>query len=182
MTNEQLLVQALKSGSEAAFAELYDRYSALILGVVCRFVQDREDAENIMQDCFVKVWHHMGDYAPEKGRLATWLISIARNAALDFTRSKYFLQRSKNQNIDLLVDTEWEFYTTQIPEETIGLRQLVDRLEATQREILESMYFDGLTQQEIADQTGIPLGTIKTRTRAGLRQLRTYFGDGYEQG
>ncbi len=177
MTHEQALVHALQNGSEAAFEELYDRYSALVLGIIFRIVRDREEAENLLQDCFVKVWHRIGDYAPEKGRLATWLIRIAHNAAIDFTRSKYFSQMSKNQDLDLLVYNEGETLAHSVSVETIGLRQLVEQLDPAQREIVEWMYFEGFTQQEIADRTGIPLGTVKTRARAGLLQLKSYFGD-----
>ncbi len=169
------LADRLKAGDESAFAELYDGYSAMIYGVIGRIVTDKEEAANLLQDCFVKIWRNIGSFDPKKGRLATWLINIARNTAIDFTRSKYFSQKRKNQNLDILVGSETAKSATQFSVDTLGLRQLVDKLSPTCREIIEWMYFHGYTQQEIADNFGIPLGTVKSRTRLALKELRSYF-------
>ena len=172
---ETSLVAHLQTGDETAFAELYDRYSALLFGVITRIVSDREDAANLLQDCFVKIWRNIETYDPTKSRLATWLINVARNTAIDFTRSKYFSQKRKNQNLDYFVDAETARSATQPLVETLGLRQLVNKLTPVCREVIEWMYFDGYTQQEIANNFGIPLGTVKSRTRLALKELRTYF-------
>ena len=169
------LVAHLKQGDEAAFAELYDSYSAMLYGVITRIVSDKGDAANLLQDCFIKIWTNISSYDPTKGRFATWLINVARNTAIDFTRSKYFSQKRKNHNLDYLVCAETPSAATRISVETLGLRQLVDKLTPVCREVIEWMYFDGYTQQEIADNFGIPLGTVKSRTRLALKELRTYF-------
>ena len=172
---EMDLVSMLQSGKEEAFGKLYDNYSALMFGTIVRIVGERREAENLLQDCFVKVWQHIGRYDFEKGRLATWLINIARNTAIDFTRSKYFSQKSKNQNLDFLVSSDAPRSATVFAVETLGLRQLVDKLTPVCREVIEWMYFDGYTQQEIAENFGIPLGTVKSRTRLAIKELRANF-------
>jgi RNA polymerase sigma-70 factor, ECF subfamily len=172
---ERQLVPMLIAGEEEAFTLLYDSYSAMLFGVITRIVDDPQDAQNLLQDCFVKIWKNMASFDAEKGRLATWMISIARNTALDFTRSKYFSQKRKNQNVDDLVLPLEERISIRQEEDTIGLRQLVDKLPASCREVIEWMYFEGYTQQEIAENFNIPLGTVKTRTRIALRELRNAF-------
>ena len=173
--NETQLIERLKTGGDAAYAELYDRYAAMLYGVTLRIVNDQEDAENILQDTFVKIWNNIATYDASKGRLATWLLNIARNTAIDFTRSKVFAQRQRNQNIDNLVSSTAKQPATTIDTDTIGLRQIVAHLSKNYREIIEGLYFDGYTQQEIADNFNIPLGTVKTRTRMALKELRTHF-------
>ena len=174
-TQDMELVELLKAGNKEAFAVLYDSYSALLFGVIVRIVKDSVDAENLLQDCFIKVWQYAERYDPEKGRLATWLINIARNTAIDFTRSKYFSQKRKNQNLENLVLTEQAASAQTLPVETLGLRQIVEKLTPAYRNIIEWMYFEGYTQQEIAGNFGIPLGTVKTRTRLALKELRNYY-------
>jgi RNA polymerase sigma-70 factor (ECF subfamily) len=172
---ETELIPRLKSGDEIAFADLYDAYAGLIFGTIVRIVGDRREAENLLQDCFIKIWQHIGNYDPLKGRLATWLINIARNMAIDFTRSKYFSQQRKNQSLENLVLAEPENRASRVPEETVGLRQLVKKLSPGCQEVIEWMYFEGFTQQEIADNFGIPLGTVKSRTRLALKELRSFY-------
>ncbi|MCC6724745.1 MAG: sigma-70 family RNA polymerase sigma factor [Saprospiraceae bacterium] len=168
-------VPMLKSGDEQAFALLYDNYSALLFGTILRIVGEQKDAENLLQDCFVKIWQNIERYDPEKGRLATWIINIARNLAIDFKRSKYYAQTQKNQSFNNLVGQDMPHAITQPNTELIGLRQLVEKLPTSCREVIEWMYFEGMTQQEISDAFGIPLGTVKSRNRLAIKHLRAYF-------
>jgi RNA polymerase sigma-70 factor, ECF subfamily len=146
-TEEMDLVNQLQQGDDSAYAVLYDRYAPMLFGIIYRIVPDKKEAENLLQDCFVKIWNHITSYDPERGALATWLINIARNTAIDFTRSKYFSQKNKNQNIDNLVHIGSGWSTPAVPVETLGLRNLVDKLNPAYRQIIEWMYFDGYTQQ-----------------------------------
>jgi len=175
MEFQDQLVLTLRSGDGNAFAHLYDSYAPALFGIIYRIIDDEKEAENLLQDCFVKIWQNIHRYDPEKGRLATWLFNIARNTAIDFRRSKYFNQKQKNQNIGNLVggDIDQPYSIPVI--DTLGLRQLVERLTPVCREVIEWMYFEGYTQQEIADQKGIPLGTVKSRTRLALKELRAYY-------
>ena len=169
------LVALLIEGDEEAFARVYDNYSNLLYGIIVRIVADRRDAENLLQDCFVKIWQNAAKYNAEKGKLVTWLINIARNTAIDFTRSRYYSQKNKNQTIDNLVHTVAASPAFNVPVDTMGLRQLVAKLAPACRQVIEWMYFEGYTQQEIADNFNIPLGTVKLRARTAMKELRQYF-------
>ena len=175
MQSQTELILELQSGDENAFAILYDSYSAVLFGIICRIVDDKREAENLLQDCFVKVWQNISRYDPEKGRLATWLFNIARNTAIDFTRSKYFNQKQKNQNMENFVGEDIVHTVTLPLIDTLGLKQLVEKLTPVCREVIEWMYFEGYTQQEIAEEKGIPLGTVKSRTRLAMKELRAYY-------
>jgi RNA polymerase sigma-70 factor, ECF subfamily len=167
------LLESLRRGDAQSYEILCDRYAALLFGAITRLVTDDTDAENLLQDCFVKIWRSIDSFDATKGRFATWLINIARNTAIDFTRSKYYAQRRKNQPLENLVSSE----VREMPMATdaIGLKQLVDNLPKPYQEIIDWIYFQGYTQQEIADEFQIPLGTVKTRTRAALQALRKLF-------
>jgi RNA polymerase sigma-70 factor, ECF subfamily len=169
------LIAGLQQGSEEAYHYLVDRYSAMLFGVIGRIVHEKEDAENILQDAFVKIWMNIERYDASKGRLATWMLNVARNTAIDFTRSKLYAQRSKNHNIENNVGFETDSLKTHIAVDSIGLKQVVEALPVQFREIIEWMYFEGFTQQEISENFGIPLGTVKTRTRMALTALRKSF-------
>lgn len=169
------LVLRLQAGEDAAFSDLCDRYTDLLMGIIFKIVRDESMAENVLQDCFVKVWKYVQNYDSSKGSLATWLINIARNAAIDFTRSKYYSQKFKNQSIDQFVSSSRDISDFSDTSDTIGLSQIVRMLAPQYQEIIDCLYFKGYTQQEIADEFAIPLGTVKTRTRSALAELRKYY-------
>jgi RNA polymerase sigma-70 factor, ECF subfamily len=173
--DQETLIRLLKNGDDKAYEYLYDHYSSTLLGIIIKFVSKQDEAENLLQDCFLKIWRYIASYDSEKGSLATWLINIARNTAIDYTRSRQFSKDRKNQNIENLVYSEGQSLSTRIPDECIGLRELVNKLDRDCKQILEWMYFYGYTQQEIADEFNIPLGTVKTRARNGLKELRRMF-------
>lgn len=173
--SDEALLMLLKEGNNSGYALLYDRFGAMIYGVIKRIVVVEEDAENLLQDCFVKIWRNASQYDVNKGKLATWLLNIARNTAIDFTRSKVFSQRQKNQSLDILVNPTIDIEGLATVTDTIGLRRMVQMLSPQCREVIEWMYFEGYTQQEISDNFGLPLGTVKTRARTGLIELRKYF-------
>ena len=174
-TTEPNLIALLQNGDNDGYEKLYDNYSPMLFGIICRIVGNNEDAENLLQDCFIKIWRNIQQYDAAKGRFATWLINIARNTAIDFTRSKVYIHRLKNQTVDNIVSYRQEL-TTALHTDAIGLRQIVvNTLTPQCREVIEWMYFEGYTQQEISEIFNIPLGTVKTRARMGLIALREYF-------
>jgi len=160
-----------KMGAEA----LYDMYSASLYGVIVRIVIDTAVAEDVLQESFVKIWQSFSSYSPEKGRLFTWMVNIARNLSIDKIRSKDFKNQTKNQELENNVTFIDEQKNTVYKPELLGIRDLVQKLKPEQKSILDLVYFKGYTHVEAADELGIPLGTIKTRLRMAIQQLRKSF-------
>lgn len=164
-------VERLKGGEQSAYSELYDRYGQAIFNVILETTHSESDTENLVQDTFVKIWRNIHRYEASKGRLFTWLVIIARRVALDFVRSNYFLEKKKIQNDENAVTISSPASEMQRLE-YLGLESAVKKLEPHLRQVIDFQYFMGYTQQEVADETGLPLGTVKTRTRAALLFLR----------
>jgi RNA polymerase sigma-70 factor, ECF subfamily len=173
---ETELIQILQTGSEEAFDILYQNYSAAIFGVIIRVVQNRELAEDITQETFIKIWNNFSAFDASKGKLYTWMLNIARNNSIDALRSKQEKMAQQNQELENSVYTIDQQNHSKMSEETIGLKSLVNQLPEEQREIVEKMYFLGYSQSEISKDFGIPLGTVKTRARQAISKLRTIFG------
>ena len=166
---------ALQRRENIAAEALYDMYSASLFGVIVRIVNDETLAEDILQDTFVKIWNSFSSYSTEKGRLFTWMANIARNLAIDKIRSKDFKNQTKNQELENNVTFIDEQRNTVYKPELLGVKDLVEQLKPEQKSILNLVYFKGYTHVEAADELGVPLGTIKTRLRTAIAQLRKYF-------
>jgi RNA polymerase sigma factor (sigma-70 family) len=158
-----------------ALSYLYDNYSASLYGVVIRIVKSEEQAEEILQDAFLKYWNRFGEYDEKKGKLFTWMVNIARNLAIDKIRSKENKERGKTDGISDNVYLSDHSYSEKNKPEFIGVREMLNVLSAEQKELLELMYFQGYTQSEISEEYGIPLGTVKTRIRSAVSRLRGMF-------
>lgn len=160
-----------KIGVEA----LYDMYSASLYGVILRIVNETNLAEDILQETFVKIWNSFSSYSTDKGRLFTWMVNIARNLSIDKIRSKDFRNQNKNQDIENTVHSIDEQKSTVYKPELLGIKDLVETLKPEQKLILDLVYFKGYTHVEAADELGIPLGTVKTRLRTAIMELRKHF-------
>lgn len=174
LTEEQLVL-SLKNREKIAIEALYDMYSASLYGIISRIITDTAIAEDVLQETFVKIWHSFSSYSAEKGRLFTWMANIARNLAIDKIRSKDFKNQNKNQDIENTVTFIDEQRNTVYKPELMGIKDLLETLKPEQKSIIDLVYFKGYTHVEAADELGIPLGTIKTRLRMGIQQLRKYF-------
>lgn len=166
---------ALRNREKIAVEALYDMYSSSLYGVIVRIIIDTDTAEDVLQDTFVKIWHSFSSYSAEKGRLFTWMVNIARNLAIDKIRSKDFKNHNKNQELENNVTFIDEQRNTVYNPELLGIKDLVGTLKPDQKSILDLVYFKGYTHVEAADELGIPLGTIKTRLRTAVLQLRKHF-------
>jgi RNA polymerase sigma factor (sigma-70 family) len=171
---EAELVTLLKQRDNHSYTYLYDHYSGALYTVILQIVPDRDIASDVLQDVFVNAWRRIDQYDNSKGRLFTWLLNIARNAAIDMVRSKGY---QKNQQIRELpndvngIDTG---NSLKLNIDNIGLRKVLNNLKEDQRVLVDMAYFKGYTQDEIAKELNLPLGTVKTRIRTALIQLRTY--------
>lgn len=171
------LIALVAQRDEAALAALYDRYSRLAFSVALRVVGQRQLAEEITIDAFQNIWQAAATFRPNRGRFATWLMSVARHRAIDELRrlgvrpegSAIGLEQgiadgaTRSDSVEELVDLD---------ERREAVREALADLPEPQRLALELAYFGGLTQQEIADRLRTPLGTVKTRMRMGLQKLR----------
>ncbi len=153
------------------FNLLYDQFTPVVFGVCHKFVSNREAAEDLVQETFIKVWKNISQFDPDKSSFSTWLLNIARYTAIDYLRSKSYKQQLKNQNLE---NSEYQYEKPAISylEERAELQGLIETLEYKYRIVLELIYFTGYTQEETAELLNIPLGTVKTRTRFAIQTLR----------
>ena len=163
----------LRNRDNKAFAYLYDNYAAALNSIVLQIVSDTELANDVLQEVFVNIWRRIEQYDAGKGRLFTWMMNIARNASIDTLRSRSYQNSRKNQSIQDDVDTLPVTGVIQPGVDTIGLRKTLEKLKDEQRVLIELAYFKGYTHEEIAELEKIPLGTVKTRIRNALIQLRS---------
>ncbi|MES2431851.1 MAG: sigma-70 family RNA polymerase sigma factor [Bacteroidota bacterium] len=174
--SETELVQLLQRQDRQAFSYLYDNYAAALNGVIFRLVEDKELAEDILQEAFLKIWNNFAQYDSAKGRLFTWMINLTRNLTIDTLRSKSYKKQakiSKDENsVSNIHDTNYNIDRF----DSMGLQKQLTNLRPEQKTIIDMAYFKGYTQDEISKQTGIPLGTVKTRMRAAIIELRKILG------
>jgi RNA polymerase sigma-70 factor, ECF subfamily len=166
------LVMRIRARDEAALAAIYDRYAGLVHGVALRILQERTAAEDVLQDVFLRLWRRPEAFDSARGALAPWLAVIARNRALDHLR-----QLPPAGDFEQVVaSVPGEVGTTAEAAATLSkVREVLATIPAEQREALEMAFFDGLSHSEIANKTGVPLGTIKGRIRAAVAALRRAF-------
>jgi RNA polymerase sigma-70 factor (ECF subfamily) len=183
-TTDGELLARIAARDDAALGALYDRYGGLALGLAFRVLRDRGQAEDIVQEAFLSVWRRAATFDPRRGNARSWLMSIVHNAAIDRRRGRFRHQQDEVDIEDhawrLADDDVWDDVSRQLDREQV--LQALAQIPTEQRETLELAYFGGLTQAEIAERTGQPLGTVKSRARLGLRRLEgllrgTYVGD-----
>lgn len=170
--NQEQIAELLRQQNTSAIAYLYDAYGSALYGVVLRIVHTKEIAEQVLQDTFLKVWHKGASFDASKGRLYTWLLNIARNTAIDATRNSHFHNRKNTDTIDNLMHTlDGECLNP----DTVGLREIVKKLDEKYMVLIDLIYFNQYTHIEAAEEMGLPLGTVKTRVRHALLELRKAF-------
>jgi RNA polymerase sigma factor (sigma-70 family) len=167
---EQTIVELLAKADRKAVSLAYQHYGDAVYGMILRVIQDKEIAQEVLQDVFVKVWQNAKKYDRKKGRLFTWLANIARNAAIDRTRSKDFKRDQKTDSLENFVTNNvsgGEMYL-----QDSGLKKVIDSLDEKYRTLIDLAYFQGYSQRELEKKLDIPLGTIKSRLRQAINQLR----------
>ena len=169
---EQELISALKERDNQAYGYLYDNYSGALYSIILQIVQNTELASDVLQEVFINIWRKIESYDPSRGRLFTWMLNITRNASIDTLRSKSYQNSQKNQGLSENVNIRGQVTQTNI--DNIGLNKILAKLKPEHRVLIELAYFKGYTHEEIAQIEDIPLGTVKTRIRNALLQLREY--------
>lgn len=171
-TQDELIV-LIREKNQKAFSYLYDNYSQALFSVINAIVNNVEEAEDVLQRTFLKIWNNFDSYDPEKGRLYTWMLNIGRNLAIDSTRSKHEKMRSRIQSTSGNV---YKFENNLKAEDnkydSIGLTTLLNELKDEHKSIIDLAYFEGYTQEEISKKLNLPLGTVKTKVRQALLKLR----------
>lgn len=174
------LVREISEGNQEAVAELYDRYAPMLLGLARKVLQDRDDAEEVVQEAFVHVWNRGDSYDPGRSSVATWLVLVTRSRAIDRLRSRNVAQRTRaavrSHGGPEHASAEGAARVLH-GERRQRVRAELDRIPDEQRQVLELAFYQGLTQSEIAERTGIALGTVKTRTLLAMKKLRTALRD-----
>ena len=167
-----LLIERLQQKDERAFAKIYELCSENIFGVIHVIVKDVAIADEVMQDVFLKVWDKAETYTGKKGRFFTWLLNIARNAAIDKVRSKAFKNSQKNQDLETFAFFLENDENLEGKTDSIGIGKLVEKLKPICKRVIDLLFFKGYTQTEASEALEIPLGTVKSRNRNCLKKLR----------
>jgi RNA polymerase sigma factor (sigma-70 family) len=157
---------------DQSFSYLYDNYSGALYGIIKGVIPDEETVRDVLQEVFVNIWRKIELYDPAKGRLFTWMLNVARNAAIDKLRSRSYQDSLKNRSIPENVDIAMPGAITVQQSEDVGLKKILTKLKEEHRILIDLSYFQGYTHEEIAKVLQIPLGTVKTRIRSALIQLR----------
>lgn len=178
--DDKQLIAAIVERNQEAIAELYDRYGGMLLALSKRILGNSPDAEDVLQDAFLQVWNQASRYDTKRSSVSTWLVLITRSRSIDRLRSRQVQQRTATA-------AKQENSTTHTSPAGVGnvllqerrnrLQQEMGGLPDEQREVLEKAFFRGMTQSEISDETGIPLGTVKTRTLLAMKKLRKALSD-----
>ena len=168
-------MRQIADGNRAAFAQFYDRHSTLMFSVACKILSDTSEAEDVLQEVFVQIWEKAKSFDPKLGKASSWAAILVRNKAIDRLRASQRRTR-------LAEDAEAEFVLPDSSESANDaayghekaklIQSAIGSLPEEQRRAIELAYFSGLTQNEISEKLGEPLGTIKARIRRGLLKLR----------
>jgi RNA polymerase sigma factor (sigma-70 family) len=171
--SEAELAASLRRQDDKAFSYLYDHYSGALFGIIHSILADQQASEDVLQQVFLNIWRKIGLYDAAKGRLFTWMLNIARNAAIDELRSRGY--KDQKRNVSIPDEGETGMVVAAVPQQTrdVGLRKIITRLKEEWRQLIELSYFDGYTHEEISRMLGLPLGTVKTRIRNALIELKT---------
>lgn len=177
------LMKRIKARDDEALSELYDLYNRLLYGLIISIVKKREEAEDVLQEVFVKIWEKASTFNEDRGNVYSWIVTLTRNKAIDRIRSKgYKTQKKASQDVDapefsLEGDTFDPLETTIFSDRAELVRNALAKIPDSQSEVLKIAYYKGMTQREISDQLDIPLGTVKTRMRQGMIKLKDILGE-----
>ena len=169
---EKKIINYLHSGDKRALNLLYENYSNSLYGVIVKITINEEIAQDALQETFIKIWKNAAKYDSSKAKLFTWLFRIARNTAIDKLRS--FNNRYKKE-VQIDTSNVYILPASNLNQDVLDIKEHVGKLEEKYQIVLDALFFQGMTQQEASDELDIPLGTIKSRLKIGLRELRKVY-------
>ncbi|WP_339809768.1 sigma-70 family RNA polymerase sigma factor [Zunongwangia profunda] len=171
------LILELQKGNQKAFEHIYQLYSESTYGIIFSIIGEKDIAEEVLQDVFMKIWENAESYDSSKGRFFTWILNIARNASIDKISSKSFKNKKQNLAADNFVDILESNSNFSASADAIGLKKYIEILKPVCKKLIDLLFFKGYTQKETADELEMPLGTVKTRNRACINKLREIIGN-----
>ncbi|TRZ41442.1 RNA polymerase sigma factor [Robertkochia solimangrovi] len=169
---ERNIVELLKNRDDKGMAMLYDHYGDTLFGVALKITKDEDLAKDVLQLSLMKIWKKIDTYDNSKSKLFTWMFRITRNTAIDKIRSANL---KSDQEIQIEVSDVYNLGVESVNPDHIDIRKHLNSLDAKYKIVMEALFFEGLTQQEASEALDIPLGTIKSRLKIGLRELRRIF-------
>ncbi len=170
------LILLLQRGDQQAIAHILEKYGPALYGVIYNMVHSEEIAKDLMQDACVKIWKNGASYDPGKGRLFTWLLRVTRNTVLDKIRTDKFKRQQKSESIEKTVSNSVA-HSEEMQIADSGLQNVIKQLDSKYVDVIDLVYIQGYTQKETAEALKIPLGTVKSRVKIAIRELRNLLGD-----
>ena len=169
---EQKIVGYLKNGDKKAISLLYENYSDTLYGVILKVITDTDLAQDVLQETFVKVWKKGKSYDSNKAKLFTWLYRIAYNTAIDKVRS---LTNKESKEVQIENSNVYKLTSQSLNQDVIDIKTHLKTIDEKYQIVINALFFEGMTQQEASEELDIPLGTIKSRLKIGLRELKKIY-------
>jgi len=169
---EQEIVYLLQKGDKKAISLLYENYADSLYGVILKVISDEDTAQDVLQESFVKVWKKADTYDPSKAKLFTWLYRIAYNSAIDKIRSE---SKKTKKEVQIEASNVYKITSEGLNQDVMDIKKHLGTLDEKYQIVINALFFEGMTQQEASDELDIPLGTIKSRLKIGLRELKKIY-------
>jgi RNA polymerase sigma factor (sigma-70 family) len=169
---EKEIVSLLEKSDKKAISLLYDYYSDALYGVILKVITDEDTAQDVLQESFVKIWKNAKKYDSTKARLFTWLYRIAYNTAIDKVRS---LKNKSGKEVQIETSSVYKITSNELNQDVLDIKKHLNGLDEKYQIVINALFFEGMTQQEASEELDIPLGTIKSRLKIGLRELRKIY-------
>lgn len=173
---EKQIISLLKDSDKKAISLLYENYADSLFGVIKKVISDDDTAQDVLQETFVKVWRYSKKYDPSKAKLFTWLYRIAYNTAIDKIRSQ---KKKKDNEVQMETSSVYKVTSNALNQDVLDIKKHLGSLDEKYQIVINALFFEGMTQQEASDELEIPLGTIKSRLKIGLRELKKIYAPQY---
>ena len=169
---EKEIVGYLKVGNKKAISLLYANYADTLLGVIKKIISDDDTAQDVLQETFVKIWRYSKKYDPNKAKLFTWLYRIAYNSSIDKVRS---LKKKTEKEVQIETSAVYKITSGALNEDVLDIKKHLNTIDEKYQIVIQALFFEGMTQQEASEELDIPLGTVKSRLKIGLRELKKIY-------